>query len=62
MYDKVPWDRMDNWESHMYILGVTSIEVMSFIGHGTLMADSDITLYLWLLTLEQLYHLLVIGF
>ena len=31
------------WESHMYILGVTSIEVMSFIGHGTLMADSDIT-------------------
>ena len=43
MYEKVPWDRMDNWESHMYILGVTSIEVMSFIGHGTLMADSDIT-------------------
>ena len=27
----------------MYILGVTSIEVMSFIGRGTLMADSDIT-------------------
>ena len=27
----------------MYILGVTSIIVMSFIRHGTLMADSDIT-------------------